>query len=193
MQMAETAVPDLFYQKKEYQMSTVDEKLLLKIGQGDADALEALYAAASGAVFAYAYSILRDRQDAEDALQDTFLKIHAAAHLYEPQGRPMAWILTITRNICMMQFRGRQRITVLEHEDQTADWGRIPDTEDRQVLKAAFSILTEEESRIILLHAVAGLKHKETAALLDMHLSTVLSKYHRGIRKLRQELERSEQ
>ena len=99
----------------------IDEKLLQRIGAGDDTALEQLYEEASGAVYAYAYSILHDRDDAEDAVQDTFLKIRSAAHLYRPQGKPMAWILTITRNICMMQFRRRGKITVLDPEDPIPD------------------------------------------------------------------------
>lgn len=166
----------------------IDEKLLQRIGAGDDTALEQLYEEASGAVYAYAYSILHDRDDAEDAVQDTFLKIRSAAHLYRPQGKPMAWILTITRNICMMQFRRRGKITVLDPEDPIPDQDRITNAEDREILKAAFSILAEDEARIILLHVVAGLKHRETAELLQMHLSTVLSKYNRGLHKLRQQL-----
>ena len=57
--------------------------------------------------------------------------------------------------------------------------------EDRQVLQDALARLGAEERRIILLHAVAGLKHRETAQLLELPLSTVLSKYHRGLKKLR--------
>ena len=176
--------------KKENHMNHIhiDEKLLQRIGEGDDTALEQLYAEASGAVYAYAYSILHDRDDAEDAVQDTFLKIRSAAHLYRPQGKPMAWILTITRNICMMQFRGQSKITVLDPENPIPDQDRIQNAEDREILKAAFSILAEDEARIILLHVVAGLKHRETAELLQMHLSTVLSKYNRGLHKLRQQL-----
>lgn len=176
--------------KKESHMdhNHIDEKLLQRIGAGEDAALEQLYEEASGAVYAYAYSILHDRDDAEDAVQDTFLKIRSAAHLYRPQGKPMAWILTITRNICMMQFRRRGKITVLDPEDPIPDQDRITNAEDREILKAAFSILAEDEARIILLHVVAGLKHRETAELLQMHLSTVLSKYNRGLHKLRQQL-----
>lgn len=174
-------------------MISVNEKLLLQVGQGDVNALEQLYAAASGAVFAYAFSILRDRFDAEDAVQDTFLKIRAAAHLYQPQGKPMAWIMTIARNICLMQLRSRSKVTSLDPEDPLPDLEKIRDPEDREILKSTFTALAEDEARIILLHVVAGLKHRETAELMKIPLSTVLSKYHRALKKLRQELRGSEQ
>ena len=70
-------------------------------------------------------------------------------------------------------------------------WEAIPaappdvSAEDRALLQQALSRLSGEERQIILLHAVSGLKHRETAALLELPLSTVLSKYHRGLKKLK--------
>ena len=52
--------------------------------------------------------------------------------------------------------------------------------------------LGEEERQIVLLHAVTGLKHREIAALLELPLSTVLSKYHRALKKLREQLKGDE-
>ena len=63
------------------------------------------------------------------------------------------------------------------------------DAEDRLVLEEAFRVLGDTERQVILLHAVTGLKHREIASLLDLPLGTVLTGYHRGIRKLRRELE----
>lgn len=185
--------PDHTGARKDRPMKPLDEQLILKTAQEDMDAFAQLYDQASAAVYTYALSILHDKDDAEDVVQDTFLKIRSAAHLYRPQGKPMAWILTIARNLCMMRFRNRSRITVLDQADPMPDWGHVPSFEDRETLKTAFSVLAEDETQIILLHVVAGLKHRETAQLLQMHLSTVLSKYNRGIHKLRRELERGAQ
>ena len=57
--------------------------------------------------------------------------------------------------------------------------------EDRALLQQALSGLSGEERQIILLHAVSGLKHREIAQLLERPLSTVLSKYHRGLKKMK--------
>lgn len=169
----------------------IDEDLLAKIGQGDREAFSRLYEQACGSVYAYALSLLRDREDAQDAMQDVFLKVRGAAHLYIPQGKPLAWLLTITRNVCMMHFRQRRRFVdaPLEEEWKEETFSPIGDREDRLVLEAAFTVLSAEECQIIVLHAVSGMKHREIGALLQLPLSTVLSKYNRGIRKLRKRLE----
>ena len=174
-----------------------DEQLITRIGTGDREAFLLLYEQISNAVFAYALSLVRNRDDAEDIMQDTFLKIRAAAHLYEAQGKPMAWILTITRNLCMMHFRQKKHVDYEPLTEKTqgfkmpADPGtdRIQETEDRIVLEAAFRVLSDEERQIIILHAVSGMKHREISELLNKPLSTVLSKYRRGLKKLRMELE----
>ena len=161
------------------------------IAEGDAAAFHALYALASESVYAFALSILRSREDAEDVMQDTFLKIRSAAHLYRPMGKPMAWILRITRNLCLMRLRQRKHLADAPPEElcPAIDADEIGDLEDRLTLETAFRCLTEQELQIVMLHAVSGMKHQEIADLLEMPLSTVLSKYHRSLRRLRARLE----
>lgn len=79
----------------------IDESLFSRIGAGEKDAFCALYEQASNIVYSYAISLLRNREDAEDAMQETFLKIRSAAHLYVPMGKPMAWIFTIARGMTL--------------------------------------------------------------------------------------------
>ena len=58
-------------------------------------------------------------------------------------------------------------------------------SDEAMVLRQAMRLLGPEERQIVLLHAVSGLKHREIAALLERPLSTVLSKYHRALAKLK--------
>lgn len=169
----------------------LDESLFPRIAAEEKEAFCALYEVCSSAVFAYALSILRNRDDAEDAMQDTFLKIRSAAHLYKPQGKPMAWIFTITKNVCLMMIRKKAHIIQMLEEDAQPDLGldQIRNAEDRMTLEKAFTVLPEDSCQIIMLHAVSGMKHREIAELLNMPISTVLSKYNRGIKRLQSELE----
>ena len=63
--------------------------------------------------------------------------------------------------------------------------GIDPDALGEAVTQEALARLSPEERQIVLLHAAAGLKHREIARLLELPLSTVLSKYHRGLKKLK--------
>ena len=64
--------------------------------------------------------------------------------------------------------------------------------EDRLVLEQCLKALDDSERQIVILHAVGGMKHRETAELLGLPLATVLSKYSRAIKKLKSKLEKRE-
>ena len=167
------------------------EQLLLRVAAGEQEALEALYHRTRTAVYALALSLLKNVHDAQDVTQDTFVQIWNSAPGYRAQGAPMAWILTVARNLALTRLRRSGRQAELEPEQ----WEAIPadapgvTAEDRHLLQEALAALGEEERRIVLLHAVSGLKHREIAALLELPLATVLSKYHRALKKLRRFLE----
>lgn len=186
----------------------VDESLFPRIAEGDKEAFICLYDQSRNAVFSYALSLLRNYEDAEDAAQDTFLKIRSAAHLYKPMGKPMAWVITITRNICLMRLREQKKNAAWPMDDLDVYAGAragghaglhadrdnpglaaFGDAEDRLVLAKAMEQLAQDECQIIFLHAVSGLRHREIAGIVGMPLNTVLSKYRRGLKKLRQSLE----
>lgn len=167
------------------------EKLLRQVARGNRDAMGGIYDMTYTAIYGFVFSMLKNAEDAEDVLQDTYIKICLNADNYSSQGKPMAWIFTIARNLSLMKLRGRKRMEdIPEYEwEQIAAKNTAFGTEDQMVLKAALSRLSEEENQIILMHAVSGMKHREIAELMQMPLATVLSKYNRGIKKLKVILE----
>lgn len=172
----------------EYESGSHLEELLKRLAAGDKEALTQLYDETRAAIYGFSLSITKNPSDSEDVLQETYLKIWANAARYTAKGTPMSWILTIAKNLSLMKLRERKRHQDLEPEEWDMSF-HIPDsagnTEDRHLLEAALNILSDEERQIILLHAVSGLKHREIAQLQDMALATVLSKYHRALKKLR--------
>ncbi len=163
------------------------ERLLFRTGQGDREAFARLYSLTRDGVYALALSLLHDAHEAQDIAQDTFVKVWESAPAYRPQGSPMAWLLTVARNLARTRLRQGGRQVGLDEEAWNAIPAAAPDVspEDRQLLQEALARLSPEERQIVLLHAAAGLKHRETAQLLELPLSTVLSKYHRGLKKLK--------
>lgn len=169
----------------------IDESLFLKIAEDDKSAFESLYRQTDKAVYGFILSILKNPHDAEDVMQDTYLRIRAAAHLYNAQGKPLAWIFTIARNLSFMKLRSEKRNSYSNYEDleNKVEFASVMDSEDRIVLEAAFGILDAEERQIVVLHGITGLKHREIGEILHLPLSTVLSKYKRSLNKLRKYLE----
>ena len=160
--------------------------LLIGVAAGNQDALADLYRRTRAAVYALALSYLRNTHDAEDVTQDTFVRVWNSAPDYRPHGKPMAWLLTIARNLSRMKLREGGRSQDLSPEEWLALPAQAPDLtpEDREVLRAALTALSQTERQVVMLHAVTGLKHREIAQLLELPLPTVLSKYHRALKKL---------
>ena len=169
-------------------MASCREELLRQIALGSQQAFEELYRATDSAIYGYALSLMRNHHEAQDIMMDTYLKIRCAAHLYMPMGKPMAWILTITKNIARTKLRsaGRQ-IPLDDLEETTPSFDR--DSEEAVALEQAMKVLGDQERQILILHAVTGLKHREIAEMLGMPLATVLSKYARSLKKLKKALE----
>ena len=123
-------------------------------------------------------------------MQEAYLKVWTSAGSYQSQGKPLAWMFTIARNLCYMRFRDQKHESDMELSDlsemETGEFcPQIEDAADKLVLYGALKILKEEERQIVLLHTTAGLKHREIAADLGMPLATVLSKYSRAMKKLK--------
>lgn len=167
------------------------EHCILEMAEGNMSAIAELYECTKAAVYGFSLSILKNRHDAEDAMQDTYVKIYLASKSYKPNGNPMPWIFTIARNLSLMKLRERQKSAEMPDESSISDYYEEISTsvEDRIVLDALMEYLSDDERQIIMLHAMMGFKHREIADLLDISISTVLSKYHRGIKKLRKRLE----
>lgn len=170
------------------------DRCIERVAMCDRDAFAVLYRSTSGAVFAYALSVLKNRQDAEDVLHDCYVNIYQTAQAYRSEGKPMAWIMTVTRNLCLHKLRERSR----RAEQPDCDWEVLlrADSglgdEERLLLRACMEQLGGEERRIFLLHAVSGFKHREIAEFMELPLATVLSKYSRAVKKMRKYLEEAE-
>ncbi len=177
------------YDKQNRTVSTtqlMDEGLIARISEGDKNALSELYVQTKTAVYGFALSILRNAPSAEDVMQETYVRVFKSASSYVPQGKPMAWILRIVRNLSLMKLREKSSSEVTLDEVYNPSYESDPS--DTLALEAALKILSEEERQIVILHIVSGLKHREIAAILELSLSTVLSKHRRALSKLKNHL-----
>lgn len=184
-------------QKKTEESRSDYDRLLLLMKTGDMEAFRILYEETAGKIYGYALSILKHGPDAEEVMQDTFLTVWKQAETYESDGKPLAWMFTIARNLCYMRLRRQtivQGVSLEELQEQEHSWepGQVCDAieqaPEKQALYKALDTLREEERSLLLLHDAAGMKHAEIARVLNIPLSTVLSRYRRALKKLAEEL-----
>ena len=170
----------------EYDYSDIDH-LLEQIASGNTEALAHLYQITNASVYAYALSILKNPQDAEDVLHDCFVRIFTYTGTYRSVGKQMAWILTIARNLCMNKLQAQKNEPHLYMQDwmqYIADKSQA-NQDEMLLVSACIDTLQEDDRQIVILHCVSCMSYKEIGQFLKMPLSTVLSKYHRAIKKLR--------
>ena len=175
----------------EHQEANALEALLARIAGGDKNALGRLYELTYSAVFGFAMSLSQTPADAEDILHDTYLAVYSSAAGYSAKGKPMAWIMTIAKNLARMRMRKAKRLLDADESDWSRYLSAKPEvsSDERILLQTAMKILSDDEQQIVMLHAVSGMKHREIAGILDMPTATVLSKYSRAIKKLRTAME----
>ena len=163
--------------------------IMVRVANREEDAVRELYEATYKPLFAFLLSYTHNYADAEDLLQETYMKVIGAAHLYREKGNPMAWIMKIGKNQFLMQARKNQTQIVMESEDVEAcediPLDQISDVDTRIWMEQLFTCLTREEQLIIILHTLMGFKHREIAQELDLPLGTVLTKYNRALKKLK--------
>lgn len=166
-----------------------EDQLLLLMKAGDMEAFHKLYELTAKGIYSYALSILQHPQDAEEVMQDTYLTAWRQISQYETEGKPMAWLLTIAKNLCYMRLRKKKDHPHISYEELEQDepgelCTQIELAPEKQMLLEALNALKEEERKIILLHDAGNMKHREIAEYLGVPLSTVLSKYHRAMKRL---------
>ena len=167
--------------------NAIVEDLILTIANGDTASLGKLYDLIKTDVFAYALSKMGNKHDAEDVTQDTFVQVYKYAKQYKPKGKPMAWIITIELNLIRRQYQLKSR-TVFADEifQNTPNTRNFEESAiNNAFLRELMRNLDKDEQEVIVLHAVWGMKHREIASKLEKPLSTILSKYNRAIKKLR--------
>ena len=156
--------------------------LLVSIQNGDKKALDKLYIATKNGVFTFLYSYFNNYMDTEDAMQEVYLKIIRGINSYKPGTNGIAWILQIAKNHALNIIKSNKDVSYIENDvkDEKQDISII--------LKVMKEVLTEDEYRIVTLHTLWNVKHKDIAKEENVPVGTITSKYKRAIEKVRENL-----
>jgi len=174
-----------------------DAQLLEAITNGDEQALAALYDRYGSILFGLLLRILHDRAEAEDVLQEVFLRVwQRAADFDETRGRAFTWLVTIGRSRAIDRLRAlHSRVRVAEEatrENNNISAARAPDAvtdaiaaEQREVIECALAEIPEEQRRTLMLAYFEGLTQSEIAMRTGEPLGTVKTRTRAGLARLR--------
>lgn len=170
--------------------------LLGRIALKDRDAFSGLYRETGPKLFAVCIRMLRDRVEAEDALQEVFVRIWQRADTFAGTGAsPMAWLCSIARHHCIDRLRvGRRPPSTLDEASDVADPGLNPEAavmlaSDGKRIDRCMEQLESERAQAVRYAYVEGLSYQELADRFDVPLNTMRTWLRRSLLKLRECLE----
>ena len=161
------------------------DSLVLRIARGDRCALEEVYEELKSPVYGLALAVLKNRCDAEDVMQNVFVRVWDAAPQYRGGTDAKAWILRITRNMALEKYRTLSRMTdIMQVEDTLKDRDPILPALDRIMIDGMLTLLDRDQRQIVVLYSLCGYSHKEIAGILGKPYATVRWKFSSAMKKL---------
>jgi RNA polymerase sigma-70 factor, ECF subfamily len=194
-------------QSKALEPAVSDEMALVRAAkQGDVSAFEQLVKRYDRNIFRIAQHITQNREDAEDVVQDAFLKAYENLEQFQGNSKFYTWLVRIAVNESLMKLRRRKTSkTVSMDEDveteegsmprEFADWSPNPEQQFGQselgdILRKTIQGLPSGFRTVFVLRDVEGLSTEETAEMLDLSIPAVKSRLLRARLQLRERLNR---
>ncbi|MGQ9746749.1 MAG: sigma-70 family RNA polymerase sigma factor [Candidatus Caldatribacteriaceae bacterium] len=173
----------------------------MKTAEERKGSFQALLTPELGALFRTALRMTRNREDAEDLMQETIIKAFAAFDRFEEGTNFRAWIFKILTNTFINNYyrvREKQKLPSLEEMEEDVAFqpvfeGATPEeallnTLTREDIVRAIESIPLEFRTVVVLTLVEGFSYKETAEILDIPIGTVMSRLHRGRKLLQKSL-----
>ncbi len=180
-----------------------DEELVARILDGETGLYELVMRRYNQRLFRMVRSVLRDEREAEDALQESWVRIYQHLEQFANRASFATWITRIALHEALGRVRKGKRWTALEDErgeivSQAMHRTNVPDTPEdlavqgelRRVLESAIDLLPEQFRCVFLLREVEGLNTAETADCLELSAEAVKTRLHRARALLRHSIQR---
>lgn len=174
------------------------DKLVIRCQQGELAAFGELFKAYESRVYRLALTILYDEQDAQDAVQDVFLRIFEHIKNYQGKSSFQTWLTTIVVNMCRDKLR-RRKVRHALSLDWLRDWASqsnvaedVAEQQERQNLWAFVNELDDKYRLPLILHYYEDLACDEVAKILNIPVATVYARLNSGRLRLRATAQKSD-
>ncbi len=167
------------------------EMLMARYQQGDFAAATALVECATPQLHRFFLAQLGSRADAEDLLQETWLRIHKVRHTHRPGEPVLPWLYAIARHIRVDHYRKVARTGARARELEVRAKGTVAVSgqfESAHNLEALLAPLSSGEREVIEMLKVAGMSLEEVARATSSSVGSVKQKAHRAYKKLRERI-----
>ena len=186
-------------------MNYVETRLAKLARNGDRRAFSELVDLYKDKIFHLAYRMLYNVEEAEDVVQETFLRVYSNLHRFDENQKFSTWIYRIGTNLCIDRLRRRKQTYSLDaevSENEGADWYSMLPSDDRtpegelilsetqEQVRKAIDALPEKYKSAVILRYLHDMSLQEISEILNMPVTTVKTRVHRGREYLRERLEK---
>jgi RNA polymerase sigma-70 factor (ECF subfamily) len=179
-----------------------DRELVSRAQKGDHAAFRQLFERHHKRAFAVAYGVLKNKQDALDVVQESFVKVHKHLESFQGSSSFYTWLYRIVMNLAIDQLRRKKTARPVEFDDAVLGEGdavddsilpRMMDANPRKAVirrelmkrvEEALATLPEYHRQVILLREVEGLSYEEMAEALEVPKGTIMSRLFHARRKM---------
>lgn len=148
----------------------------------------------SAQVYNHALKLLKNREDAEEATQDVFIKINNAIDLFRGDAKLSTWIWRITTNVCYTRL-AKKRLPVTSIDDSDIDpedtrslFKELDAKEQNNIIESALTQIPPQQASVVLMFYFEERSYKEIAEIFNLPEGTIATLLHRGREQLRKEL-----
>ena len=160
------------------------ERAIAKFLNGDKTAFAYIYENTHNAVYFAALYVVKRKHEAEDIVQETYLKAVTNLSSYKTGTNFTAWLCKIAKNAALNYVKKHSREQLTDFEADSYKYGTYQ-TELPYIFDIAQKYLSEDEYEILMLCQVAGYKRREVSAMLGMPIGTVTWKNNEALKKLK--------
>jgi RNA polymerase sigma-70 factor (ECF subfamily) len=181
-----------------------DHDLVQRVQAGDSAAFRALFDKYHRRAFAVAMGVVKNEDDALDAVQEAFVKVHRSIHKFEGSSSFYTWLYRIVMNVSIDHVRRTSRRKNLDFDERTlheesevaGDGALVPSITDANpskailrrelgsAIQAALQELPEHHRAVIVLREIEGMSYEEMAEALDVPKGTVMSRLFHARKKM---------
>ena len=168
-------------------------RLISRTALGDRAAFRELYSATSAKLFGVCLRVLKDRTEAEDVLQDIYIRIWNNAGKHQVSGySPITWLVAIARNLCIDRLRARRPASVeLSEAEEIPDQSATPEQSavlagEASRLQRCLDQLPPDRAAAVKAAYMEGYSYQDLATRLDLPLNTVRTWLRRSLISLRE-------
>jgi RNA polymerase sigma-70 factor (ECF subfamily) len=162
-------------------------EIIKELKQRNYQSFDVFYNLTKNQVFYAIINIVKDKSQAEDLMQDTYLKFLEKIDQYKDGNNPYAYLSRIARNLAINYYNQDKKIVYNDELIDQSD-SLYESVEENEEIFKLLNILSDIEKEVVTLHVINDLKFKEIASILKKPLGTVLWIYNKAIKKLKEKV-----